>query len=63
MARAILDRRSHRANGEVALHVLAVMTGILESAEQQTKLHVLASCERPAPLSAKEAQHLLTLAA
>ena len=60
MARAILDRRSHRANGEVALHVLAVMTGILDSAEQGTKLRVSVSCERPAPLSAKEAQSLLT---
>jgi predicted dehydrogenase len=63
MARAILDRRSHPANGEAALHVLAVMTGILESAEQETKLRVSVSCERPAPLSAKEAQRLLTLVA
>ena len=32
MARAIVDRRPHRANGDVALHVLAVMAGILEAA-------------------------------
>ena len=28
MARAIIERRPHRASGDVALHVLAVMTGI-----------------------------------
>ena len=35
MARAIVDRRPHRANGDIALHVLAVMAGILEAADRR----------------------------
>ena len=40
MARAIIDRRPHRANGDVALHVLAVMAGILEAAAEGRRVAI-----------------------
>ena len=35
MARGILDQRPHRANGEIGLHVLAVMAGLLTAATER----------------------------
>ena len=37
MARGIADRRPHRANGDLGLHVLAVMEGILEAATESSE--------------------------
>jgi predicted dehydrogenase len=59
MARGILDNRPHRANGEVALHVLAVMEGILNAAISRKTVTIAASCERPAALSSEEGESLL----
>jgi predicted dehydrogenase len=59
MARAIVDGRSHRANGEIALHILAVMAGILEAAAEGRRVIISPSCERPAPLSESEARQFL----
>ena len=59
MARAIIDRRPHRANGDVALHVLAVMAGILEAAAGGRRVAISPTCERPAPLGETEARGLL----
>ncbi len=59
MARAIIDQRPHRANGEIALHVLAVMAGILEAATEGRRSVISYSCERPTPLREKEAKGLL----
>lgn len=59
MARAIIDQRPHRANGEIALHVLAVMAGILEAATEGRRPVISYSCERPTPLREKEAKGLL----
>ncbi len=59
MARGILDNRAHRANGEIGLHVLAVMEGILAAAEQNRPVLIEQSCERPAALGDAEARGLL----
>jgi predicted dehydrogenase len=63
MARAIVDRRPHRANGEIALHVLAVMAGILEAAAERRRVEIPHAYERPAPLREAEAKGLLKLLA
>jgi predicted dehydrogenase len=59
MARAIAGARAHRANGEIALHVLAVMAGILEAATEGRRVPISPSCVRPAPLREAEAKELL----
>ena len=59
MARAILDTRPHRANGDLALHVLAVMTAILDAAQDGRKVTIEQGCERPSALDEEEAKDLL----
>ena len=59
MARGILDHRPHRANGDLALHVLAVMTSILRAAQAGEKIVIDPGCERPAAFSAADAESLL----
>jgi predicted dehydrogenase len=59
MARAIVDDRPHRASGTIALHVLAVMTGILEAATEGRRTAISPSSERPAPLGEVDARMLL----
>jgi len=59
MARGIKDKRPHRANGEIALHVLAVMSGILEAATEGRRVTIEPRCERPGPLLEAEASGLL----
>jgi predicted dehydrogenase len=59
MARAIVDSRPHRASGAIALHVLAVMAGILEAANGDRRVAIAPACERPSPLGEAEAKGLL----
>lgn len=59
MARGIVDGRPHRANGEVGLHVLAVMDGILKSATEGRRIDIAQQCERPPILDEAEAAGLL----
>jgi predicted dehydrogenase len=59
MARAIVEGRPHRADGALALHALAVMTGMLDAASEGRKVDIAARCERPRPLAAREARSLL----
>jgi predicted dehydrogenase len=59
MARAIVDNRPHRANDDVALHVLAVMAGILEAATEGRRAKISQACERPSPLGEADAKGLL----
>jgi predicted dehydrogenase len=61
MARAIGDQRPHRANGDIALHVLAVMAGILEAATEGRRAAISPACERPSPLGETDAKGLLKL--
>ncbi len=59
MARAILDDRPHRASGDLALHVLAVMAAILEAAADGRRVAIATLCERPNPLGEADAKRLL----
>jgi predicted dehydrogenase len=59
MARGIADGRAHRCDIDLAVHVVDVMTGILRSGEERRFVSMTTTCERPAPLTAEEAQALL----
>jgi predicted dehydrogenase len=48
MARAITEDTPHRANGELAYHVLDTMESLLAAAESGTSVEVTSRCERPA---------------
>ena len=50
MAAAIEAGRPHRANGDVALHVLAVLSAIVEAATTRRSITIEQRCERPEPL-------------
>lgn len=58
MADAILGGRPHRANGEFALHILAVMEAIASAAETSAFVEIVDTCERPQPLTEGEGQAL-----
>jgi predicted dehydrogenase len=62
MARAIAEGRPHRANGEVALHVLEVMAKILQAATEKRAMEIQRLCARPEPLHESEASSLLLAA-
>lgn len=47
MANAIQQNRQHRANGEVAYHVLDVMHSILEASDATRHVSVESTCQRP----------------
>lgn len=61
MALAITEGRGHRCSLELALHVVEVMTGILQAGESGGFVAMTTSCDRPAPLGPQEAQALLAL--
>ncbi|HOJ12469.1 MAG TPA: Gfo/Idh/MocA family oxidoreductase [Clostridiales bacterium] len=50
MAYALLSSRQHRANGEMAYHVLDIMHGFLDSSESGKHYDVPSTCKRPSPL-------------
>jgi predicted dehydrogenase len=50
MARGILENRPHRANGDLALHVLEVMEAFAISAKDGRTVEITTTVERPAPL-------------
>jgi predicted dehydrogenase len=58
MADAILTRRPHRCSGRFALHALAVMNGILESATEDRSVAVAVGAERPEPFGEADAAAL-----
>ncbi|MFX3632305.1 MAG: Gfo/Idh/MocA family protein [Candidatus Pristimantibacillus sp.] len=49
MAKAILTGRKHRANGELAYHVLEAMHGFHDAAEQGIHYVMKSTCEKPEP--------------
>jgi predicted dehydrogenase len=53
MAEAVVENRPHRANGEMAYHVLDVMHGFHDASASGTYYEVKSTCERPAPLSSQ----------
>jgi predicted dehydrogenase len=50
MARAILNRRRARANGELGLHVVEVMEAFYVSARAEKMIRMGSQCERPEPM-------------
>ena len=50
MANAIAARRPHRANGELAFHILDVMLAFQDSSDSGRHVEIESTCERPAPL-------------
>lgn len=50
MAAAIADERPHRANGQMALHVLEALEGLGRSAEEGRHIELETTCSRPEPL-------------
>ncbi|TLU70973.1 Gfo/Idh/MocA family protein [Lichenicoccus roseus] len=50
MARAIRSQRAHRANGEMALHVVDIMQGLIEAGATGRTVDIATRCERPSPL-------------
>ncbi|WP_304615786.1 Gfo/Idh/MocA family protein [Paracoccus sp. (in: a-proteobacteria)] len=59
MAMAIAEGRPHRCNDELALHVVEVMTAILQSGEEGRFVPMTTTCARPEALDPKAAAHLL----
>lgn len=52
MAYAIQSGRPHRANGDLAYHVLEIMEAFNASSNSGTHIALTSACERPAPLPA-----------
>ena len=50
LADAMRSDRPHRANGELAHHVLDIMQAFHEASEQGTHVDLTSTCERPAAL-------------
>ena len=50
MARAIREHSAHRANDEMAVHVLEVLSGILKSGKDGQFHRMSTTCSRPEPL-------------
>jgi predicted dehydrogenase len=50
MAEAMIADRPHRAAGELGLHVLEIMEGVISSSDSGRAVEVTSPCERPAPL-------------
>ena len=59
MAQAIRDGRPHRCSLELALHVVEVMTAILQSGEERQFIEMQTRCERPRALSPDQARALM----
>ena len=59
MARGIVSGSPHRANGDVALHVLAVMEGMANAAVDGRRVDISPDCERPALLTEIQAKALV----
>ena len=50
LAHALHSGRPHRANGELAFHVLEIMEAIHEASNQSRHVNLTSTCSRPAPL-------------
>lgn len=50
MAQALRRGRPHRADGELAFHVLEVMEGLVRAAEGAGMVDITSRCARPAPM-------------
>ena len=52
MAHAIKEDRPHRANDDMAFHIIDLMQSFDEASETGRHLEIQSRCERPAPLTA-----------
>jgi predicted dehydrogenase len=59
MANAIVEGRAHRCSGQFALHALAVMLGIIESATTGAPVEIAVPGATPAPFTGADAERLL----
>jgi predicted dehydrogenase len=59
MIDAIHNNRMHRCNGELALHVVDIMTSALHSGESGKLIELSSTCERPEAIDAASAKKLL----
>jgi len=59
LAYALRTGRPHRANGELAYHVLDAMHAVLEASNSGQHIELSSTCERPAPLPAGLPEHQL----
>jgi hypothetical protein len=50
MAYAMRSGRLHRANGEMAYHVLDIMESFMQSATEGRHITLTSTCTRPEPL-------------
>ncbi len=50
MAQAIAEGRPHRANGDLALHVLEVLAALERSSVEGRRIRIETICERPEPV-------------
>ena len=50
MADAIFEKRTNRANAELAVHVLDVIDHMVESSEKCAFVQVDSTCTRPEPM-------------
>ncbi len=59
MVAAIGEDRQHRCNLDLAVHVVEVMTSILKAGEQQQRVEMTTTCERPDALPPEAAKALM----
>jgi hypothetical protein len=59
MAYALRTGRRHRANGQMAYHVLDVMHAVHDASRESRYIHMESTCERPAPMPLNLPQNLL----
>jgi predicted dehydrogenase len=59
LAQSLSDRRTPRASGELALHVLEMMEAILEASETATVRSISSSVPKPRVLTPEDARRLL----
>ncbi len=62
MVAGISENRPHRCSGQLALHVMEVLTAILSAADEQRVVELTTHCERPAMLTDNEAKALVRAA-
>lgn len=57
MARAIETDRPHRASGDLAFHVLDIMTAVLDAAREHRVIELTSTVERPEPVPTGASPH------
>ena len=61
MARAMRDGRPHRANGELAYHVVDTMHAALDASREERHITLSSTCDRPSPIGVGEFESIRTV--